>query len=111
MLQLLEKLLTNPRVLAILGVAIAQYFKNKNNIIMADIQETPREAGELLGETKAPLGLPPGTIRALIALVLLGATITDYALGNFTLPDEFHALTIAAVGYYIGVRSEAFMRK
>lgn len=80
---------------------------------MSEVVEQPREADELVAvvkESKPPLGLPEGSIRAIIALILLFTTIADYGLANFNLPEEFHALTIAAVSYYIGARSEAFLK-
>ena len=55
---------------------------------------------------KQPLYLPRGSLRAVIAIILLGTSIADYVMGSWSLPDEFHAMTIAAVAYYIGYRSD-----
>lgn len=57
-------------------------------------------------ETTEPLFLPRGTIRAVFALIMLGASIADFAMPSWSLPEEFHAMTIAAVAYYIGYRSD-----
>ena len=53
---------------------------------------------------KQPLFLPHGSVRALITLILLLATIASYFF-SFYLPKEFYILTTLAVGYYIGYRT------
>ena len=57
-------------------------------------------------ETAEPMFLPRGTIRAFFALILLATSITDYVMSSWSLPDEFHAMTIAIIAYYIGYRSD-----
>ena len=57
-------------------------------------------------ETAEPLFLPRGTIRSLFALILLCVSIADFMMPSWSLPDEFHAMTIAVIAYYIGYRSD-----
>lgn len=50
-----------------------------------------------------PLGLPQGSVRAIITLVLLVSTVIMHYIGK---ADAFiDGLTILAVGFYIGQRT------
>lgn len=50
-----------------------------------------------------PLGLPPGSIRAIIAIILL-ATVCVAAFCRVTLPAQLNDLALVAVAYYVGYR-------
>ena len=52
---------------------------------------------------KPPLGLPEGTIRAILALMILGATLA-YWLIYKTMPTELLGVAGIVVGYYFGAR-------
>lgn len=94
LLMLLQKLATNPKVA---GYAI---------IFLSSIISKKISMDEATPASKQPLYLPRGSVRAVIALILLGTSIADYVMGSWSLPEEFHAMTIAAVAYYIGYRSD-----
>lgn len=94
LLMLLQKLATNPKVA---GYAI---------IFLSSIISKKISMDEVTPASKQPLYLPRGSVRAVIALILLGTSIADYVMGSWSLPEEFHAMTIAAVAYYIGYRSD-----
>jgi hypothetical protein len=53
--------------------------------------------------TPMPLGLPEGTVRAILALMILAATLA-YWLIYKTIPTEFLGLAGIVVGYYFGSR-------
>lgn len=93
-LALLRRLILNPKISATVIVLASSIIQKK----FTTMDITP--------ETAEPLFLPRGTIRALFALVLLAATIADYMMPNWELPDEYHLMTIAIVAYYIGYRSD-----
>lgn len=98
LLEILKKLLRNPKIYTIVFLGVSKLITNN--------MESERQQISTSGATAEPLFLPRGTIRALLALAMLSASIADYAMGSWTLPDEFHAMTIAAVSYYIGYRSD-----
>lgn len=55
-----------------------------------------------MNETE-PLGLPVGSIRAIIALILL-FVVSAAALFSITLPSQLYDLALVAVAYYVGYR-------
>lgn len=94
-LEILKKLITNPRVFSLVVMAAVK-------LIFNNMQNAKQDSDFI----KEPLFLPRGTIRALLALILLATSIADFAMNSWTLPEEFHVMTIAAVAYYIGYRSD-----
>ena len=98
LIQLLKKIATNPKLAGYALVALSSIISKK--ISMSEESPTTKHT------VAEPLFLPRGSVRAVLAFVLLGTSIADFALGSFTLPEEFHAMTIAAVAYYIGYRSD-----
>lgn len=99
LIAILQKLATNPKVLGYLVVIFSSIISKK--IAMDTAAEEAKEP------TKTePLFLPRGSVRALIAIILLGVSVADFAMASWSLPEEFHAMTIAAVAYYIGYRSD-----
>lgn len=57
--------------------------------------------------TNEPLGLPRGSVRAILAIILVGGFIA-YTLINGTANDVFMALSATVsvvIGYYFGSRS------
>lgn len=56
--------------------------------------------------TDEPLGLPKGSVRAILALVLV-ATVCVAAVMKIDVPALVESLATAAAGYYIGTRSGA----
>lgn len=53
--------------------------------------------------TDKPLGLPKGSIRAILALVLVVAAVALTAFG-YTVPGELWGLAGSAVGFYFATR-------
>ena len=51
-----------------------------------------------------PLWLPPGSVRAIITLTLLGSAIY-FIVAGFAVPEWLQALVTAAIGFYVGTRS------
>lgn len=94
LLMLIQKIASNPKVAGYVIIFLSSIISKK---ISMD-ESTPR--------TKQPLYLPRGSVRAVIALILLATSIADFSMGSWSLPEEFHAMTIAAVAYYIGYRSD-----
>jgi hypothetical protein len=52
-----------------------------------------------------PLGLPEGSIRALLALTVVGATVM-YLFINKSVPTELVGVLGAVVGFYFGSRKK-----
>lgn len=97
LLALIRKIILNPKMGTMAIIFVSSIIQKKfSTMNMLDTEP----------ETAEPFFLPRGTIRALFALILLVTSITDYIMGSWSLPDEFHAMTIAVVAYYIGYRSD-----
>lgn len=102
LVQALRALAANPKVVGYIVVIVSSIISKK---IAMDTEAAVEDAEPT--HTKAePLFLPRGTVRATLALLLLGMSFTDFVMSSWTLPEEFHAMTIAAVAYYIGYRSD-----
>ncbi len=56
--------------------------------------------------TDEPLGLPKGTVRAILALTVI-VTVCVAVILKIEVPALLESLAIAAAGYYIGARSGA----
>lgn len=54
--------------------------------------------------TDKPLGLPTGSIRAVIAMSVIG-TACYMVIMIYTIPDFFTNLIYATFGYYFGARA------
>ena len=52
-----------------------------------------------------PLGLPEGSVRALVALTIVGATVT-YLFVNKSVPTELVGVLGAVVGFYFASRKK-----
>lgn len=53
-----------------------------------------------------PLGVPKGTVRAVIAVSLVAAAILFMYLG-LDIPEWFRALVVMFAGYYAGSRASS----
>lgn len=53
---------------------------------------------------QGPLGFPEGTVRAIIAVVVVLGTIV-YWIVNKTVPQELLAIAMIIVGWYFGART------
>lgn len=56
-----------------------------------------------------PLGLPEGSVRAMLAIFIVVAIIGSYIASiftGFTFPGELLALAGLVVGYYFGTREK-----
>lgn len=51
-----------------------------------------------------PLGLPPGSVRALLAVILLGS-IAVFLYTGVPVPEWYSTLATAYAMFYIGTRS------
>jgi len=51
-----------------------------------------------------PLAIPEGSVRAIIALILIISTVIFFYLG-IEIPEWYYALVVSFLGYYIGTRS------
>lgn len=51
-----------------------------------------------------PLWLPPGSVRSLIALIVVGTTMALFVSGNA--PDGLVAIAGAIIGFYFTQRAE-----
>ncbi len=91
--------LENPEVEAFLSVLII-------NLIKKTMENKPLNLKEINTEKidKQPLFLPHGSIRAIITFTLLLVSSGSFIF-HYTLPQEFYAVTILAIGYYIGYRT------
>jgi hypothetical protein len=49
-----------------------------------------------------PLFLPPGSVRAIIGLVLVGGTVYAYLTDPNNVPEGLATLTAAVVAFYYG---------
>lgn len=102
LVQALRALAANPKVVGYIIVIVSSIISKK-----IAMDNEPEDTSAKPTHTKSePLFLPRGSIRAILALALLGVSVADFAMASWTMPDEFHAMTIAAVAYYIGYRSD-----
>ena len=102
LIQILRALTKNPKVVGYIVVIFSSIISKK--IAMSNEETTTQAVPD--HETAEPLFLPRGTVRAIFALALLGISAADFMMSSWSLPEEFHAMTIAAVAYYIGYRSD-----
>lgn len=56
--------------------------------------------------TQNPLHLPEGSVRALVALTIVGATVV-YLFVNKSVPTELVGVLGAVVGFYFGQKIKA----
>ena len=96
LIQILKRILLDPTFDAFAIIGITNFLSKK---IMQ------KQSPEDKIKNANPMFLPKGTIRAIITLILLGTVIASMIM-NFELPKEFLALTVFAVGYYIGYRTD-----
>jgi hypothetical protein len=54
-------------------------------------------------ENKGPMGLPEGTVRAIIALIVVTGTLVYFIIYK-NIPDVLGGFTIAILTYYFGYR-------
>lgn len=92
-IEILKKLITNPKFEAFVIIGLTSFLKNK---FMTEDEQI---------EQKQPLFLPRGSIRAIITL-LLTAVVACSFFWQFPIPEELLALTIFAIGYYVGYRTD-----
>lgn len=87
--------LDNPEIEALASLVIINLVKKYMPTTTPTVEEV---------NAKQPLFLPHGSIRAIISLLLLLVSAGSFIL-NYQLPQEFYAITILAIGYYIGYRT------
>ena len=97
-IQFFQIIITNPSFDAFVIIALTNLIRKK---FMSDEQTADTEAIE----AKQPLYLPRGTIRAIITLILT-FIIGGSFIWHYSLPAEFYALAIFAIGYYVGYRTD-----
>lgn len=56
--------------------------------------------------TREPLGMPTGSVRAVLALVLVVASVAGFLLGKIE-ADQFMQLATMALAFYFVVRSHS----
>jgi hypothetical protein len=98
------RILTNPRVEAFAIVSVTQLIKK----YMAGETITPKEEEvETVAaiQAKQPLNLPRGSVRAILTLIMM-LVVGGSFIWHYTVPEEFYALTIFAIGYYVGYRTD-----
>ena len=103
-IEIILKLLTNPKVEAFAFFECSQLI----NKYMTQEQTAEQVANDQLAKTisqSAPLHLPRGSVRALLTLMLAGV-ISGSFIWHYVLPDDFYAMALLAIGYYVGYRSD-----
>ncbi len=90
------KELENPEVEALISIFIINLIKKNMDKPINEINTNKFNA--------QPLFLPHGSIRAIITFVLLLVSSGSFIF-SYKLPQEFYAVTILAIGYYIGYRT------
>ena len=95
LIALIQKVITNPKFEAFVIIGLTSFLKNK--FMEEKIEEKLKSA--------QPLHLPRGSVRALITLTLLLILAGSFVF-KYEVPAEFYALTIFAIGYYIGYRTD-----
>lgn len=96
-IELLKKIITNPKLEAIVLIYISNLIGNKINTM----------SKEEINAEKQPLFLPRGSVRAALALlltILFGASY--FFPERVHLPAELEAMWLFVIGYYIGYRSD-----
>lgn len=97
LISILQKIITNPRFEAFVIIGLTSLIRKKF------MEEQTQEAME--ANAKQPLFLPRGSVRAILTLVLTliigGSFIWHYELSN-----EFYAMALLAIGYYVGYRTD-----
>lgn len=96
LIQLLQKIIINPKFEAFVILGLMSILKNKF-MNAEQTQETIK--------SKQPLNLPRGSVRALITLILTSIVAGSF-IWNYEIPAEFYALTVFAIGYYVGYRTD-----
>ena len=56
--------------------------------------------------SKEPLGLPKGSVRAILAVTTIGGAVAMYMAG-ITVPDWLISMAGTAFGFYFGTRAAA----
>lgn len=94
----LIRIITNPRfeAFAIIGITNLIRKKMENETMDTTVEKI---------KNSQPLFLPRGTVRAIITMLFMITMIASFVF-KFPLPEEFYALGIFAVGYYVGYRSD-----
>lgn len=95
LIEFLKKIITNPKFEAVVIIYLSNLINKKFKVM----EEETTKINE-------PLFLPRGTVRALLALILLCTSIADFIMSSWTLPVEYHVMTVAVVAYYLGYRSD-----
>jgi hypothetical protein len=93
-LEFIKRIITNPKVEAFAMIGLAQLIKK----FMDEKNE------EEIKESQ-PLHLPRGSVRALLTLILT-LIIGGSFIWHYELPNEFYAMALLAIGYYIGYRTD-----
>lgn len=94
-IEFLKSVITNPKVEAFVIIGLTQLFKK--------CMDNEQIANKI--KTSQPLHLPRGSVRAIITLLLLMVVAGSF-VWHYEVPTEFFALTIFAVGYYVGYRTD-----
>lgn len=94
-LNLLLKFLTNPKINTIILAILIQIIKKK----MEDDKTTT------IIKSTQPLFLPRGSIRAIITIIMILIMAGSF-IWHYIIPAEFLSLSIFAVGYYVGYRTD-----
>jgi len=92
---LVQKIIFNPRVMSFVIVYLTSVIRKK--------YMQPETENQI--QTSQPLHLPRGSVRALITLCLT-LVVAGSFVWHYQLPEEFLALSIFAIGYYVGYRTD-----
>jgi len=100
---LLRAIFTSPRVefyaILFLSSIIKKAMNEEDAKTPATVEVVP---------TKAPLGLPFGSVRALLVLILTISFVVSYFFPDrVSLPPAIESMWILALGYYIGFRTDS----
>lgn len=93
---IIRRIILDPKFEALAIIGLTNFISKK--IMSEKTQEENIQKAQ-------PLFLPKGTIRAILTIILFLTSIAN-CIWEIGLPVEFHALTIFAVGYYIGYRTD-----
>lgn len=95
-IEILKKIITNPKLEAIVLIYISNLIGNKINNMSTEEKDK-----------KQPLYLPRGSVRATLALLLTLLFGASYFFPERVhLPAELEAMWLFVIGYYIGYRSD-----
>jgi hypothetical protein len=92
--KILFKILFDPKVGGMIFLILINKIKNN----MSENQQANFQKAQ-------PLFLPHGSVRATITLFLLSFVAGSF-IWHYPCPEEIYAVTLVALGYYVGYRTD-----